>query len=110
MISFVFPLIRLSKALRLSFQDHEFRALAFLILLLQISGTIFYTQEEGWSIVDALYFCVMTMSTVGYGDLAPTSDISKIFTIIFSILSIGLFVSAISKLAANILKIKFRGS
>jgi len=65
---------------------------------LTIGGTFFYSYIEGWSIVDSVYFCFMTMSTIGYGDLVPTSDISKLFTIVFSILSIGVFVALMSKL------------
>ena len=58
----------------------------------------FYSYIEGWSIVDSAYFCIMTMSTIGYGDLVPTSDVSKIFTIIYAVLSIGVFVAVMSKL------------
>ncbi len=39
----------------------------------------------------------MTMSTVGYGDLTPTTDVSKVFTIIYTCLSIGAFVSFTAK-------------
>ena len=57
---------------------------------------------EGWSVVDALYFCFMTTSTIGYGDLVPTTATSKIFTIVYSILSIGVFVAAMAKLVIAI--------
>ena len=40
-----------------------------------ISGTFFYSSVEGWSVVDALYFCMMTLTTIGYGDLHPTRDL-----------------------------------
>jgi hypothetical protein len=69
------------------------------MLVLLVTGTMFYVLHEGWSIVDALYFCVMTMSTVGYGDLTPTSSLSKIFTIVYSLITIGVFVGVASKLA-----------
>ncbi len=77
----------------------EFRALVSLMLVLLVTGTMFYVLHEGWSIVDALYFCVMTMSTVGYGDLTPTSSLSKIFTIVYSLITIGVFVGVVTKLA-----------
>ncbi|PID77077.1 MAG: hypothetical protein CSB24_03335 [Deltaproteobacteria bacterium] len=67
------------------------------IVLLLIGANIFYTSVEHWSTVDALYFSVMTMATVGYGDLAPTSDLSKLFTVFYTFLSIGSFVSLNAK-------------
>jgi voltage-gated potassium channel Kch len=79
-------------------EDEEFRALLFLLTTLLIGGTYFYWHVEGWSVIDSLYFSIMTMSTIGYGDLVPTTDISKLFTIIFAILSIGVFVAVVSKL------------
>jgi voltage-gated potassium channel Kch len=90
---------RLAKAIHRAFKDPEFHALVSLMLILLISGTVFYVLHEDWSIIDAIYFCVMTMSTVGYGDLAPTSSLSKIFTIVYSLITIGIFVGVASKLA-----------
>ncbi len=99
MSGLILALTRLAKAIYRAFEDPEFLALASLMLVLQVTGTIFYVLHEGWSIVDALYFCVMTMSTVGYGDLTPTSSLSKIFTIVYSLITIGVFVGVASKLA-----------
>ncbi len=48
-------------------------------------GTLVYHWLEGWSYLDALYFCVITLATVGYGDLTPTTDLAKVFTIIYVI-------------------------
>ena len=96
-------LVRLTKAILGAWKDPEFHVLAFLMVILLISGTTFYVFEEDWSVVDALYFCVMTMSTVGYGDLSPTSDLSKIFTIVYSLIGIGIFVGVASKLAQAML-------
>jgi voltage-gated potassium channel len=55
-------------------------ALAYLLL-----GTLVYHWLEGWSYLDALYFCVITLATVGYGDLTPTTPIGRIFTIVYVI-------------------------
>jgi voltage-gated potassium channel len=84
-------------------KDAELRALLSLMIILLISGTVFYVSNEGWSYIDALYFCVMTMSTVGYGDLVPTSNLSKIFTMVYAVISIGAFVAMVSKLAKAML-------
>jgi voltage-gated potassium channel Kch len=88
--------------------DPEFRALLVTAVSLLIGSILFYTQAEGWSIVDSLYFSVMTMSTIGYGDLVPTSPESKLFTILFAILSIGIFVAIVSKIVAIVLEKKKR--
>ncbi len=99
MNSLILASIRLMRAVHHAYQDPEFRALLAMMIVLLISGTSFYAIHEGWSIVDALYFCVTTMSTVGFGDLSPTTNISKIFTIMYSLVSIGVFVGVASKLA-----------
>ncbi len=77
--------------------DEEFRFLFIFILLLIIGSTAFYVEFEHWSVIDSLYFSVTTMATVGYGDLVPTTDIGKIFTMIYAFLSIGAFVSFTAK-------------
>jgi hypothetical protein len=78
--------------------DETFRILLAVLLTFLIGGTYFYWSEEGWSVVDGFYFCVMTMSTIGQSDLVPTSDLSKIFTTIYAVLSIGVFAAVTAKL------------
>jgi hypothetical protein len=109
MSQLIIALFRLSKAIYRSASDPEFRGLLLLTLVLLLSGTLFYANVEHWSYLDALYFCVMTMSTIGYGDFTPTTDFSKIFTIIYSLISIGVFVGVVSKLAEVMIKGKHRG-
>ena len=73
MIEFFSTLVRLFKAIVGAWRrDPQFRTLVGLVFFTLLSGTNFYTLEEGWSIVDAFYFSVTTLTTVGLGDLAPT--------------------------------------
>ena len=51
---------------------------------------IFYMAEEKWDPLKCVYFITVTITTIGYGDVTPTTDGSKIFTI-FAII-IGIFV------------------
>ena len=66
-------------------------AVILVIILLSI-GTLYYNQIEGWSYVDSVYFSTMTLTTVGYGDLVPTTDASKIFTSVYSVFGIGIML------------------
>jgi hypothetical protein len=92
-------LLRFLVKFRRGLRDAEFRALFVSLISLLLTGTIFYSTVEGWTWLDALYFSVMTLSTVGYGDLHPTVPVSKIFTIIYVVIGVGLFVAFITKVA-----------
>ena len=104
MLGFFVNLYKLLRAVRHGIKlDEEFRVLLVVLLTLLGGATYFYWSVEGWSVIDALYFSVMTMSTIGYGDFTPTTTFSKIFTIIFAVLSIGVFVAVVSKIVTIIL-------
>ena len=45
-------------------------------------GMLFYTlSSEGFPLVDAAYFSMVTMSTVGYGDMGPVTPLGKVVTV-----------------------------
>jgi len=70
-----------------------------ILAIIVLTAALFYRAIEGWSFINALYFAVSTASTVGYGDLTPTHEISRIFTIVFIILSTTLTLYSISLIA-----------
>ena len=89
------------RALRRGWRDPQFRALSALVVILLASGTVFYWRFEGWSVVDSLYFSVITLTTVGYGDLAPTTTSTKLFTVVYILLGLGILVSFLSAVAGH---------
>jgi voltage-gated potassium channel len=99
MISLLLTLTRFFHGLHRAWLKPNFLSTLLIALMLLISGTFFYSNVEGWRLIDSLYFCVMTLTTIGYGDLQPTSDISKIFTMFYSIIGIGVFIALIAQLA-----------
>ena len=101
MSSFFLTLARFMRAFVRGLKDAEFRALLFVLVGLLVSGTIFYSTVEGWGILDSLYFSVITLATVGYGDLHPTTPLSKVFTMIYIVLGVGVFVAFITKVTAH---------
>ena len=75
-------------------QDHfKFRLLAGAAVSLIAVATIVYRLLEEWSWVDSLYFSVVAVTTVGFGDLAPTSDSSKLFTVVYVLCGIAIIGS-----------------
>jgi hypothetical protein len=64
-------------------------------------GTVVYTVLEAWSPVDALYFSVVTLATVGFGDLAPTTDAAKLFTVGYILAGVGIIAAFASELAKH---------
>ena len=94
-------LVRFIRAFRHGLKDAEFRALLLVLVGLLVSGTIFYSTIEGWGLLDSLYFSVATLATVGYGDLHPTTPLSKVFTIAYIVLGVGVFVAFITKVTAH---------
>ena len=104
MVGFVINVIKLFGSIWHGVKsDEEFRVLIFVLTTLIASGTIFYWSVGGWGVIDSLYFSVMTMSTIGYGDFHPTTTLSKLFTITYALLSIGVFVAVVTKIVAAIL-------
>jgi len=79
------------------------RGLAFFAVLIFI-GTFFYQTAENWSFLDSLYFSVITLATVGYGDMHPTTDISKIFTMIYVLVGVGFFIYLFSSITEHFFK------
>jgi hypothetical protein len=102
MVAFFLVFVTFWRSLRRGLIDPEFRALFATLLLTLGAGTLFYHQVEGWDWLDALYFCVITLATIGYGDITPKTPQGKAFTILFVFLGIGLLAAFFSKLAASI--------
>lgn len=61
-------------------------------------GSFFYHVVEGWSWINSIYFSVITLTTVGYGDFHPLTNSGKIFTIFYVLMGVGLMLSFITEL------------
>ena len=73
-----------------------YRILVAAALLILATGTVVYHYLEDWSWVDSLYFSSVAVTTVGFGDLTPTSDGAKLFTIAYIFAGIAIITSYIN--------------
>eukprot|EP00937_MAST-01D_sp_MAST-1D-sp2_P002284 g2284.t1 len=78
----------------------SFVASVLIILVYYAGSWAWYSHEEGWSLVDCLYFAVVTCTTIGYGDLTPTSDASMWFTIGFAFVGILVVLLALEEVGS----------
>jgi voltage-gated potassium channel Kch len=83
----------LARALAAVWRDPETKALPFAAGALVLTGTILYWRFEDWTLVQALYLCVVTLATVGFGDLSPTTPGTQIFTIVYILTGFGVLVA-----------------
>ncbi|KAL2556460.1 Two-pore potassium channel 5 [Forsythia ovata] len=72
------------------------RQAAVLLLIYLALGVIIYSFNrdnfsgvETHPVVDALYFCIVTMCTIGYGDIAPLTPATKVFSCVFVLVGFG---------------------
>ena len=67
-----------------------------------LTETCFFHYCEGWSWRDALYFVVVTLTTIGYGDVTPKSDIGKLGAIMTILFGLSVGAAALGHLVANL--------
>ncbi len=97
----IWVLLRLVRTIIRSLADPEFRALFALVTALLAVGSLFYWRVEGWSLFNSLYFSVITLTTVGYGDFSPHTALGKAFTMLYIILGIGILLAFIETIASR---------
>lgn len=97
--------------LRLEEEEHRkfHRRILYVSLIMMIvlfGGATFYYYMEGWRYLDALYFSSYTITTVGYGDITPKTDLGKIFTIFYIFVGVGIVLYGLSLMASHFVEVR----
>ena len=79
-------------------QDRDSRPVFLWAASALLMGTVAFHFLEGWSLLDSLYFSVITLATVGYGDLVPTTPIAKVFTMLYVINGISILLALLDRI------------
>ena len=95
---------RLFRGLHRALREPEVQGVLTLVLTLILIATIFYWAVEGWSLLDSAYFAVVTIATVGYGDLTPKTTLGKVFTIGYIFAGIGIFLAAVTAISQAVVR------
>src|SRR4030042_732682 len=88
------------KRLKFILTDPDLRGMFLVVGLIVLVGALFYSKVENWNFFDSLYFCIVTLATVGYGDFTPHTALGKLFTVIYILIGVGVlevFVSTVAE-------------
>jgi len=84
------PTHKFTKRQRFRASNYVYNLLGIAAVLLLVVGTVAFHYMEGWSWVDSFYFSAVAGTTVGFGDLTPSTDISKLFSVAYIFVGIGI--------------------
>ncbi len=106
-------LVRVIKFIQLSSADLPMKMYSILwrnvfiylasFLALLLAGTIGYVIIEGYSFFDAFYMTVITLASVGYGEVQPLHTAGRIFTIILIVSNLVILTYVVTKISAFLL-------
>lgn len=77
-------------------RDRNYRHLLITTTIILLVGSLVFHYLEGWDYIDALYFSIITLTTIGYGDFSPQTTGGKVFTIFYIIVGIGVILAFIN--------------
>ncbi len=77
--------------------------LAFLLFIIA-TGSVVFAKLENLSLLDALYFSIVTIATVGYGDIHPTTLPGKLVAVALIIGGVGTFLEVIAGITQTMIK------
>ena len=106
MISFILTAKRLLSALLVAVKDKVFISLFTTLLIINLSGVLFYTKIEGWSYLDAIYFSWVSLipSSLDIG-LSPSTPLGKVFTMMYLVVGVGVMIGLLAMIAKAVINI-----
>ena len=74
----------------------RFKIFILVFFVIMLLGTVGFMFVEGLSPVDAFYFSLVTVTTVGYGDIHPATQPGKLLAVVLIISGVGPFLGVVA--------------
>ena len=74
-----------------------------LVLIVAAIGVAGYMIIERWSFLDALYMTAITLTTVGFREIAPLTPVGQLFTIVLIVMGVGTIIYSLTASAEYLL-------
>lgn len=75
-----------------------------MIVALIGAGALGYMLIEKWSLLDAVFMSITTLTTIGYGEVHPLSTVGQIYTIVFILFGVGVALYILTDMAETIIE------
>ena len=87
------------------FQGKKVKYILYFGVIVAIgSGGFYIIGGDEWSIIDSIYMTIITLSTVGFGEVYPLSDLGKLWTVIVIIFGVSGFAAILYELGAELIQ------
>ncbi len=80
----------------------RFRNITLISITIIIIGVLSMMYFEGWGLVDSVYFSVVSLTTVGYGDLTPDTQGGKLFVVFYLLVGIAIIAALVNNIIKSI--------
>jgi voltage-gated potassium channel len=95
--------------MKVEFDRHVYRYLLSLVIIAIAAGTVVFHLVEKLSWLNAYYFSVITLATVGYGDITPKTDLGKFLTTLYIFIGVGIITTFVTyRLRRRAIKVQNR--
>jgi len=75
--------------------DIKIKAVLIILFSWIFLGTVLFYWLEDWTLIQAFYFSVTTLTTVGYGDFRPSTDLTRLITSFYILFGVAIVLAAI---------------